>query len=57
MPAHPIDVAPPNKATATFMNPAMLRNTAGTTWLVALVNEYGTQSNQVEAVHVSHSLT
>jgi hypothetical protein len=50
-----LDFSSPSAATATFpVNPATLRNTAGTTWLVALVNENGTQSNQVEAVRVAH---
>jgi Carboxypeptidase regulatory-like domain len=55
LPAQSFTVTPPNNATATFMNPALLRNTAGTTWLLTLTNEYGTQSNQVEVVHVPRS--
>jgi hypothetical protein len=57
LPSLSISVASPSNAIATFTNPGLLRNAAGTTWLVALINEYGTQSNQVEAVHVPHSLT
>jgi Carboxypeptidase regulatory-like domain len=41
-------------ATATFTDPSALRNTAGTTWLVALIDRNGTSSNQVEAMRVPY---
>ena len=43
-----------NQATVTFMDPSVLRNTAGTTWLVALIDKNGTRSNEIEAVRVPY---
>jgi hypothetical protein len=47
-------IATATSATATFMDPSALRNTAGTTWMVALIDKNGTPSNQVEAVRVPY---
>jgi hypothetical protein len=41
-----ITVTPPNLITTTFRNPTSVRDGAGVTWLVAVTNEDGTQSNQ-----------
>jgi hypothetical protein len=43
-----------SSATAAFTDPSTLRNTAGTTWLVALIDKDGTRSNQVEALRVPY---
>jgi hypothetical protein len=46
-PSTPPQVGPPSTATATFPNPLNVPNSAGATWAVLLINDDGTQSNEV----------